>query len=463
MGSRRRGSVLVAVLWCFALLGITVVSMLHTSQLELRIVKNHADRIQARFLALAGVEKARAVLLQDSRRLEGEARSFDGAFLDDPADFGDVPMGRGMFRVIRSPGAGETPGRTIFGLADLGGRLDVNRASAEELRLLPGMTEEIAAAIIDWRDGDHETSPGGAEVDYYASLALPYLCRDGPIESILELLRVRGIAPDLLLGEDANGNGSLDPAEDDGPARPPMDDADGVLDGGWSDLLCVESRVLNITNRGERRVDLKTAKEDVLTRIDGISPELAKAIAASRKFESIANLLDVTAVVETAPGQPGQPSPTPPDGASQAQPQAPGGPATPGSTGEKLVNEALFRTIADAVSVGPETELRGLVNINTAGAAVLACLPGMTDELAAAVISWRGARGNFQTVADLLDVPGMTQEAFKKVCPRITTRAGTFRILAEGTVPSTGARARILAIVRLGDDDVRVLDLREDP
>jgi hypothetical protein len=87
----------------------------------------------------------------------------------------------------------------------------------------------------------------------------------------------------------------------------------------------------------------------------------------------------------------------------------------------------------------------------------------MSDELAAAVVSWRSAQGPYGTPADLLDVPGITSEILKKLWPRITVRAGTFRILAEGLLPATGVKARALATVRLGDDDVTVLEYREDP
>src|SRR5258707_10684691 len=51
-----------SVLWCFVILSAAAISMLHTTQLELRIVKNHGDSIQARYLALAGVEKAKALI-----------------------------------------------------------------------------------------------------------------------------------------------------------------------------------------------------------------------------------------------------------------------------------------------------------------------------------------------------------------------------------------------------------------
>ena len=53
---RVRASVLVGLLWCLALLSISVVGVLHTLRIDLLVVKNYGDRIQAHYLALAGIE-----------------------------------------------------------------------------------------------------------------------------------------------------------------------------------------------------------------------------------------------------------------------------------------------------------------------------------------------------------------------------------------------------------------------
>jgi len=66
---RAKASVLVGVLWCLALLSVVVIGVLHTSRIDLLVVKNHGDRIQAHYLALAGIEKAKALLYQDAREL----------------------------------------------------------------------------------------------------------------------------------------------------------------------------------------------------------------------------------------------------------------------------------------------------------------------------------------------------------------------------------------------------------
>ena len=64
---RRNGSILVGLLWCLALLSVVVIGVLHTARLDLLVVKNYGDRVQAHYLALAGIEKAKALLYQDAR------------------------------------------------------------------------------------------------------------------------------------------------------------------------------------------------------------------------------------------------------------------------------------------------------------------------------------------------------------------------------------------------------------
>ena len=59
---RRRGSILIGVLWCMVLLSVLVIGVLHTARMDLLVVKNYGDRVQAHYLALAGVERAKALL-----------------------------------------------------------------------------------------------------------------------------------------------------------------------------------------------------------------------------------------------------------------------------------------------------------------------------------------------------------------------------------------------------------------
>ena len=328
----------------------------------------------------------------------------------------------------------------IYGVSDEESRLNVNTALPEELAKLDGMTPDVVAAIIDWRDADNEVTPGGAEAEYYSSLPRPYLPRNGPLQTTRELLMVRGVSRELLLGDGANQDESSDLDESVG---------NNVFDGGWSDILTVDSTVRNVNAAGDKRVNIQTGGETALTGIKGITPEIAKAIIAYRaqkQLENVADLLDVT-----APQNQNQPGAR--RNASQNG-QPPSGP--------KVISEELFLDIADDVTAQTGSDLPGVININTASLAVLKCLPGLTPELAQAIISYRQSNGYFANIAWLLRVPGMNQQIFKQLAPRLSARSETFRIFSEGKVGSTGARQRIEVIVHVGLHDVDTLSYRED-
>lgn len=436
---RRRGSILVGLLWCLALLSVVVISVLHTARLDLLVQKNYGDRIQAHYLALAGIEKAKALLYQDLRDRQRQRKNHTGDLYDDAADFKDVQFGPGNFSVFRPPNDTESAD-LVYGISDEESRLNVNYAAAEDMAKLPGMEPEMVAAIVDWRDDDNNISPGGAEAEYYTSLRPPSLPRNGTIETTRELLMVRGVSTQLLFGDGENLPDLPDTNE------PPVEASQATIaDRGWEEFLCVKGWGLNVNAAGDDRINAQTADQKTLSGVQGITDDIARAIIAYRgqnQLQSVADLLDVPAQQQNQPGRTGQ---------NQGQPNGP-----------KVISEDLFLEIADDVCVDSTKQQAGPVNINTASAQVMTCLPGMTPELAQAVVSYRRSIAYFPNVAWLLKTPGMTRQIFKQVVGRVTARSETFRIISEGKVTSSGARQRIMAIVQVSKDEVQTLGWRED-
>ena len=93
------------------------------------------------------------------------------------------------------------------------GEVDQENLASSLLMAVPGMTPDLADAILDWIDEDDDPRPFGAETDDYAMLPTPYACTNGPITSVDELLLVQGMTPTLMFGADANRNGVLDADE----------------------------------------------------------------------------------------------------------------------------------------------------------------------------------------------------------------------------------------------------------
>ena len=435
---RQKASILVGLLWCLALLSVIVIGVLHTARMDLLVVKNYDDRIQAHYLALAGIEKAKALLYRDANERSRTQKNHSGNFYDDVQQFREVPFSRGVFSVIRR-GRSDEGGGIVFGVSDEESRLNLNTATADELAKLKNMTPDVATAIVNWRGGDSATTT--AEAQYYAGLQPPYQPRNGPFQTVREMLMVRGVIPELFLGKDVHQNGML--------ASSGENDFAGSVDSsdlGWAGILTVDSTVQNLNAAGADRVNIQSADESSLTAVKGITPQMARAIVSYRgqhRFESIADLLDVT----------------PQQNQNQRGSSGAGG---SNQSGNNVVNENLFMDIADDVTTDTGQSLAGAINVNTAGLDVLVCLPGMTRELAQAVISQRQSGGFYANTAELLKVPGLTRGIFKQIAPLVTARSETFRILSEGKINSTGARQRIQAIVHVGLNDQKTLSWRED-
>ena len=445
-----RASILVGLLWCLVLLSLVVVGVLHTARMDLMVQKNYGDRIQAHYLALAGIEKTKALLFQDAFDRRHSARNHSGDLYDSEKQFHDVPFANGTFSVFRRARPDEGEG-IIYGIGDEECRLNVNTAPAEQFTNLVNMTPDVIAAIMDWRDADNDVTPGGAESDYYMSLQPPYLPRNGPLQTVRELLMVRGITSDLLLGTDTEAQKVIGPGDDNGQGNSALITPDGILDGGWSGFLTVDSIVNNLNAAGDDRVNVQSADEHTLTGINGITPAIARAIISYRgqnQFKTIADLLDVTA------GSSNQ-------GAS-GTPQGPAAQNAGGSSGPTVISQDLLQDIADDITVVSDDSQPGAVNINTASEAVLNCLPGLDPQLSHAIVSYRKSSGYFPNPAHLLKVPGMTRDIFKQLAQYITARSETFRILCEGKVTSSGTRQRIQMIVHLNVHNIDTLSYRED-
>jgi DNA uptake protein ComE-like DNA-binding protein len=456
----KKGSVLIGLLWCLALLSVVVIGVLHTSRIDLMVQRNYGDRIQAHYLAVAGIEKAKALLYRDARDRSRSGRNHTGELYDSPEDFRDARFSRGQFRILHRGGEAEG-GRIVYGMIDEESRLNVNYASFEQLSNIVGMTVDVAAAIMDWRDEDNQVTPGGAEADYYMSLRPPSSPRNGPLLTVRELLMVRGVTREALLGDETERSESSSETEETSGL--------GEAETGWARLLTVNSAVDNVTGAGQERVNIQTADEQSLAQVPGITPDIAKAIVAYRnqnRFSSVVDLLDVTAVRQQNQqgGQPNQTVQTVPQigPGGQPVPQANPNQPVPDPSGPKMISEQLLMDIADELTVQNEQTLPGVINPNTASLEVLLCLPGMTRQVAHSIISSRQANGYFQNVAQMLNVQGMTHEILKQLAPLLTVRSETFRILSEGRIDSSKVSERIQEIVHIGLHSVTTLSYRED-
>ncbi|MCF7975966.1 MAG: general secretion pathway protein GspK [Phycisphaerae bacterium] len=413
----RQGMVLVAVLWTAVLMLVIVGSLVQYSRLDMKVSMFSAQTVACQWASRAGVETVAALLSEDSRTSD----ALDDLWSDNELDLVEVVLGGAVFNVR---------------VVDEAGKLNINQASAPQLLALPGMTEEIVDAILDWRDQDSDERPAGAETGYYRNLDYPYDCRNAPFKTIRELLLVRGVTPEMLYGEDTNFNGLLDYNERDGDASLPPDNNDDVLEQGWIAYLSCYSKDDDKDGDGGDRVNVNSASLDALQQDLGLSPAHAQWIVDNRGngFQSIADLIS-----NNSPDEPTQAS------GNQAQPldvqtyqqivdqitvtqgNAQGGGGARGQSGGGARAQGGGRQ-------GQSSNTRAKVNVNTAPKEVLvALLEGRdnpdAEQAALSIVNARLSMLNgMVSIGDLLDVQGLSREQFRKMADWVTVRSNVFTV-----------------------------------
>lgn len=189
----RRGTVLIVTMGIVFILASLVLVFSRSMQVEALRSANQVAAIQAGAAERGAEQYVMATIVEQGQDVLTAS--------DDT--FAAVPVGEGYFWVIKPDYNDQT--QSNYGVVDEASKLNVNTAAPEMLLGLPVMTDELAAAIVDWRDSDENISPNGAESEYYMSLNPPYQCKNGPLETVEELLLVRDFSTDLLYGSMETG------------------------------------------------------------------------------------------------------------------------------------------------------------------------------------------------------------------------------------------------------------------
>lgn len=402
----QRASVLIIVMWvAFGLVSLAIY-FANSSSLELRAADNRVAALEAE-QAIAGAARYVSNAL---------ANVTEPGLPPDPAFFRTEALLIGNARcwLIGQPLEEEDDLRVTFGLVDESAKLNLNTATLAMLNKLPRMTDALAAAIIDWRDADSEISENGAEDEVYGRLNPAYRCKNAPFETIEELRLVNGFTYDILYDEDANMNAVLDDNENNEAASAPNDNQDGVLNRGVLAYLTVHGQLSNLRTNGEPKVNIATVDANTLRQVMsdmGIGNDTILRVLAT--FSGIGG-------PNGGGGQPGRPS-------------GGGGGGNPSLTNNSVLQFYMrsgltaeeFALIENDLTVSTNAVIEGLVNVNTATATVLACLPGLDAAKADALIAARAGQATLQTsiawVKDVLDEQSATQ-----VGPFITGRSQSF-------------------------------------
>jgi len=375
---RAAGTVLIVTIWVVLVLAGLALVFARSMRVAAAVSANHVASLQAESIAEGALQylMARLVALQ-----EEDETDEDTSELYEAQEVGD-----GYFWIIRSNL--ETDREFDFGLTDEAGKINLNSASQEMLQNLPGMTAELAASIIDWRDEDSDVTTGGAESEYYLLQADAYECKNAELETVDEILRIKGASQELLYGEDINLNGYLDDNENDSDESEPDDNHNGRLDSGFYDYVTVYSVEKNVDAEGNARINVADAstRESLQTALQELfkedrALEIMSRVSTNPSYTSILDFYFQT-----------------------------------GMTYEE------FSQIADKLTTSSEETFPGLVNVNTASKEVLMCLPGLEESDAEALLSYREANSDsLDSIAWVTEV--LDQEKATGIGSYITVRS----------------------------------------
>jgi type II secretory pathway component PulK len=507
----RRGVVLIAVLIVTVLLSLAAYQYTDLMTAEYKASSNAVRYAQARAAAESGIIYVATLLADPNMATMVNGNPFDNAtvFQNQPVAPNDTQRFSSVFSVVspRDDDAFNALGPR-WGVTDEASKININALIMADptgnmlfnmLMKLPNMTSDIANAIVDWVDADDtvrqstDGGQGGAESDYYMSLTPPYKCKNGPIDSIEELLMVRGVTPQLLFGDDINRNGYQDANENA---------TDGTFNPGWAQYLTMYGREPNKASDGTARIflNMDTTTTDLPTQFDNLTNAIGNDMAvfimlyrikgpyngggggggggggnnakapvqaaisefdpstlnlstakAGTQISSIYDLFD--AQVEVAASNPKDPSTIY---------------TSPLTTGGSNVRD-LLPLLLDKTTTSQDTELLGRINVNTATQTILQCLPTLSDTDIQMIMSVRPQFSGmeapdaiFLTPAWLITEANFSPARMKTLEKYVTSYTQVYRFQVLGYFESgTGPVVRIEAVVDTNNGRPRILYQRD--
>ena len=274
--SSQSGVALVMVIWILALLMVIVGEFGYSMRTEVNATRQFKEAAEAYYIAEAGLSRAIVEILQQSTAsddADDEAAPLSAEGPEAPwrvnVPLPAVPFGEGQYRVY---------------IDNESGRVNINTAERGLLQMLVdhfdlSETEKdtIVDAILDWRDSDELHRLNGAESDYYQSLPRPYHSKNGPFDSVSELLLVRGVTPEIYYGG--------------------LQDMVTVAldDGSWAGQGLTRAKALRRAAGGA--VNINAARPAMLAALPNMTADAIQDVLAFREHDDFRSLDEVATVV----------------------------------------------------------------------------------------------------------------------------------------------------------------------
>jgi general secretion pathway protein K len=263
------GVALIVVLWIFIFLFVVAFDFSTSAREEATAAHRFSDETVGYYLAVAGFERGLYDFLNQQAgtgQLQQDQKKkdlFDGSWREEN-------VGAGVSRVR---------------LIDEGGKINISRVNEQTLRRVftnlgidDARRDILVDSIMDWRDPDDLHRTNGAESDYYATLSPAYTPKNGSLDSVEDLLWIRGMTPGLFFGY---VDEKSQPA--DNPRRVAL-----------REIFTVDSPI--------DRVNLRTASAEVIHALMGIPLEKCRTFIEERNKLSEKSLADLLPLLGISAG-----------------------------------------------------------------------------------------------------------------------------------------------------------------
>ncbi|MBN1535013.1 MAG: general secretion pathway protein GspK [Spirochaetes bacterium] len=197
------GYVLAIVLVITSVMMTVAGEFIISARTDIGIMNKYKNRIRAIYTARSGIELSKYVLYIDSK---GSSSIAPGLSTDRNVDsYNDL-------WAFEFPAVPIDDGSMTIKINDEQSKINLSVLANEFVDKTPyygilqnffiklGFPPDYADTIIDWVDIDDSPFPYGAESDYYGRLTPPYAARNTAMESIDDLLLVKGITPEIFYG-----------------------------------------------------------------------------------------------------------------------------------------------------------------------------------------------------------------------------------------------------------------------
>lgn len=299
-------------------------------------------------------------------------------------------------------------------VVDAASRINLNTAPQAQLQKL-NFTDEQIDSLLDWRESGQTARTNGAKDDYYNQLTEPYNTKLRKLDSVDELLLVKGFtAADLMKTLDEQGGGQTTTSS---TATTSSDQAPILYD-----LVTVDSVSNDAAQSGQAKLNVNSQQATVQALVQrGLQANLAAAIVQRRTTTPFTSMSQVLSL--------------------------------PGVTTQNAA------TILDNLNLTGTTSAPGKINLNTVTEDVLNTIPDMPTDAVSGIIQQQST--GFTSLGQLASVSGMTIEALRSAADLFSVNSETFivRILAQ----AGGTTQAYEATISIEGDAPRIVRMTQAP